>query len=224
MLLILVVLVTLLSAGCAETEVPYGQERKLALPGARQQVWAIAPAVNLSGEVVDPILQADLLFRQVQSIEGVRAIPVNRTAEVLSTLRIEQVQSMEQAQIVCQMLGADALLVPSVTLHDPYNPPKFGATLTLFGSGHARQAAFDARELTRRAAPGPGEILPRDLGVLQAADVFDAANGTTRDRLLRYAHGRHEPLGPLGAREYFWSMDRFTSFGYHELLEQLLTR
>ena len=52
--------------------------------------------------------------------------------EVYVGLGIEQVQSPEQAALVCDLLGCDALLVPTITAFDPYDPPKLGASLHLF--------------------------------------------------------------------------------------------
>src|SRR5688500_20062719 len=98
-----------LAAGCSSRP-HYGQERQVALPGTKRQVWAIAPAVNLSGQRVDPLLQADLAYQQLQHVDGITVIPVNRVAEVYAGLRIERVASQEQAELVCEMLGADGLL------------------------------------------------------------------------------------------------------------------
>src|SRR3954468_14550492 len=68
--------------GCSKTP-QYGTEPSLFLPGSARQTWAIAPAVNLSGVTqVDPIIQADLLFGQVQQTGGLNVIPVNRVVEV----------------------------------------------------------------------------------------------------------------------------------------------
>ena len=54
----------LIAAGCAP--VPYGFEQQQTFYGGRHPTWAVAPAVNLSGETqVDPILQADLLYHQL---------------------------------------------------------------------------------------------------------------------------------------------------------------
>jgi hypothetical protein len=52
--------------------------------------------------------------------------------------------------------------------------------------------------------------------------MFDAANGSVRDRLRRYAAGRHDPAGPLGEKEYYVSMDRYCGFVYSELIDQLV--
>jgi hypothetical protein len=216
-----------LSGACGPKEPEYGREFVHSLPPKKRQVWAVAPAINLSGQrEVDPLLQADLVYQQVQQIRGVTVVPVNRVAEVYAGLGIEQVQSAEQAALVCDVLGADALLVPTVTAFDPYNPPKLGASLHLFAKpgGYARPADVDPRELARRAAPPLDESLPasRDAGFLQAVGMYDAANGTTRDALFAYAQGRNDPLGPMGAKEYLASMDRYCGFVYHELAADLL--
>jgi len=77
--------------------------------------------VNLSGVTqVDPIIQADLLYAQVQQTAGLNVIPVNRVVEVFAALKIEQVQSEEQAAIICDVLGCDALLIATITAYDPY--------------------------------------------------------------------------------------------------------
>jgi hypothetical protein len=224
--LLTVALATL--TGCqAAPEPKWGTEAQQSLPGAKRQVWAVAPAVNLSGQRgVDPLLQADLAYQQLQQVDGVTVIPVNRVAEVYASLRIEQVQSREQAAIVCDLLGADALLVPTVTAYDPYNPPKLGASLHLFGkpAGYGRPDNVDPRALSRAARPKPSESAPPlpAAGFLQVVGMFDAANGTVRDALDRYAAGRSDPIGAYGRNEYLVDMDRYGAFVYHELIAELL--
>ena len=216
-----------LSVGCAERPPEYGREFVLSLPPKRREVWAVAPAINLSGQrEIDPLLQADLLYQQVQQVRGLTVVPVNRVAEVYAGLGIEQVQSAEQASLVCDLLGCDALLVPTVSAFDPYDPPKLGASLHLFRkpNTYARPANVDPRELVRRAAPPADESMPgsRDAHFLQAVGMFDAANGSTRDALDAYASGRNDPLGPMGAKEYRASMDRYCGFVYAQLTADLL--
>ena len=41
-------------------------------------------------------------------------------------------------------------------------------------------------------------------------------------QINRVFRGRNDPLGPLGPKEYFVSMDRYCGFVYHELLADLL--
>lgn len=224
--LIAAVLLSLL--GCTSNKpADYGVERPLFLPGNTRQIWAVAPVLNLSGEKqVDPILQADLVYQQLQQVAGITALPVNRVAEVYAALRIDQVHSEEQAALVCDLLGCDALLVATVTIYDPYAPPKLGASLTLFRKGgYRRPANVDPRELVRRAAPLPSESpsAPQP-GSVQVVGMFDAANGSIRADLMRYAQGRNDPVGPYKERAYLVEMDRFCGFVYHSLIEELLAR
>lgn len=220
-------LLLIVGSGC-QKPVVYGREQELGLDQERGEVWAIAPALNLSGQRdVDPLLQADIAYGQLQRVRGLTVIPVNRVAEVYNSLRIEKVQSAEQAAIVCDLLGCDALVVPTVTAYDPYNPPKMGASLQVFNrpGSFSRQAAasVDVRELSRAAAPPPGESLPKQPDTfIQAVGMFDAANGTTRDAVLAYAAGRNDPVGPMGAKEYLASMERYCGFVYYELIADVL--
>ncbi len=224
--------------GCSHPPPQYGVERPILLPGHKRQVWAVAPAVNLSGQkAVDPILQADLLYQQLQQVQGLTIVPVNRVAEVLGSLRLEKIQSEQQAAIICDLLGCDGLIVPTVTAYDPYNPPKMGAALVLFVKPpqFARQASVNPRDLARQASPAPNASLPgsgpatRPVmgygsgdGIVQVVGMYDAQNGSIRAALLRYAQGRNDPLGPYSAKEYFVSMDRYCGFVYHVLIADLL--
>jgi len=223
---LIALLVALLALnGCEPKPQPYGAERQLSWWGPKRQVWAIAPAVNLSGEnEIDPLLQADLVYQQLQSVNGITVVPVNRVAEVYASLRIEKIESEEQAAIVCDLLCADGLVVPTVTAYDPYNPPKVGAALQLFMPHGAlsQQAAVDVRELARQASPGPNDAMPTHGNFVQVVGMFDAANGSVRQAVLDYAAGRNDPKGPLGSKEYFVSMDRYCGFVYASLIRELI--
>jgi hypothetical protein len=236
--------------GCEKPPVPYGQEVPMQLPGGAEQVWAVAPAVNLSGQRVDELLQADIVYGQLQQVHGLEVIPVNRVVEVYEGLGIAKVESAGQAALVCDLLGCDALLVPTVTAYDPYDPPKLGAGLQLFRKprGYTRDPNEDVRELARRLGPvrlkpsglptwpdtggdagsvgaepvGPDGAIPSST-TLQAVGMFDAANGSVRDAVAFYAIGRHEPTGPLGSREYLLDMDRYCGFAYWSLTADLLS-
>ena len=124
-------------------------------------------------------------------------------------------------------LGCDALVVPTITAYDPYDPPKFGGSLAVFhrSAAGARKAEFiDPHDLDREAAPkpvGPPSIADNS-NVIQAVGMYDATNGSVRDALFGYARGRNDPQGPLGQREYILSMDRYCGFAYHMLIEQVL--
>jgi len=217
-----VLTLVLFAAGCLTP--PYGQEQQLALQTKARPVWAVAPAVNLSGEPqVDALLQADLLYQQLQAVHNITVIPVDRVVQVYAALRIEKVQSQEQAALVCEQLGCDALLIPTITAFDPYDPPKMAAAIQLLARpGSIHDPNVDAHELARRATPGENQSLSPRPNFLQAVGMYDAANGSVRDAVLTYAKGRNDPIGPLGAKEYFVNMDRYCGFVYHALITDLL--
>ena len=221
-------------SGCGENAPSYGTERSLTVAGMRRQVWAIAPAINLSGQqTVDPLLQSDILYYQLQTVRGLNVIPVNRVAQVYAALKLEKIQSAEQAAVVCDLLGCDGLIVPTVTAFDPYAPPKFGCSLELFGKpkDFAVPQNVDPRDLVRDASPpmtsgmhDAQQALSRGGAFAQSIGMFDAANGSVRQAVLDYAVGRNDPQGPLGPKEYFVNMDRYCGFAYHALLQDLVNK
>ncbi len=211
-------------AGCVTPK--YGVERQLSVRDGTHPVWAVAPAINLSGEsAVDPILQADLVFEQLQAVNNLTVIPVNRVVQVYAALHIDKVESEDQAAVVCRQLGCDALLVPTVTRYDPYDPPKAGIALQLLNAVKAAPSQqVDARELVREAAPNITQTLPVNPPFIQVVGMYDASNGSVRDAVLLYAKGRNDPTGPLKTKEYFVNMDRYCGFVYHTLITQMLER
>ena len=223
-ILALIVAACLLSGGCAG-DPKYGRERSLALKGPKQKVWAVAPVVNLSGQSgVDPLLQADLVYQQLQTVAGLTVVPVDRVAQVYAAAGLEQIQSAEQAQAVIDTLGCDGLIITTITQFDPYNPPKIGAAMQLFERKGDRTSGPDPQRMLRSATPGPETSLPQNSDFIQVVGMFDSTNGSVREAIAAYARGRHEPLGPMGAKEYFASMDRFCGFAYYSLTESLLVR
>jgi hypothetical protein len=215
-----------LCSGCAAWhDKPYGDEDQLSIPGDHRQVWAIAPAINISGQgQIDPLLQSDLVYQELQKVHGVTVIPVDRVVEVYVSLKIDKIQNERQAYDICQALGCDGLVVPTVTAYDPYDPPKFGASLQLFTKPgtFAKMPLLDPRALERAATTVSLPKMPETHNMAQVVEIYDAADGTVRDQVSAYSQGRTDPNGPLGAEEITLSMDRFCAFGYHELLNELL--
>ena len=217
------------ACGCADEAPQYGIERSVPFPGGRRQVWAVAPVLNLSGQKeVDPILQADLVYQQLQQVDGLTVLPVNRVAELYAGLRLKDgVQSEKEALAICDLLHCDGLVVPTVTVYDPYNPPKLGASLQLFLKPEATArtvgAVLNPHDMERSGTATT--ITPRKPptgSLVQVVGMYDAANGSVRAAVFRYAEGRNDPQGPFGAREYFMSMDRYCGFVYHVLIIDLL--
>jgi hypothetical protein len=213
-------------AGCSGSHPkPYGQEGQLYLPGTKRLVWAVAPTVNISGvSQVDPLLNSDLVYREMQQVHGLTMIPVDRVVEVYASLKIDKVESERQAYAVCDLLGCDGLIVPTITAYDPYDPPKLGASLQLFAkpATGAQVPRLDPHELERSPSPGNLQPMTPTRKLVQVVGLYDAADGSVLDSAKEYAKGRSDPNGPLGASEILMSMDRYCGFVYHELISQLL--
>ena len=220
--LLMATLIALGAVGCEAKKPEYGRETIMFSPKYAPRSFAIAPALNLSGQRgPDPLLQADLVFQELQQVRGITVVPVNRVVQAYAGLGLRQVETLEQAAAVCEAIGVDALVVPTITAFDPYDPPKMGASLQTFVRLRKTRDGVNVRELgrsaTERVQPGA-----KNADFIQAAKLFDAAAGTTRIRVSEYARGRVDPTGALGEREFFMNMDRYASFVWHELIEETL--
>jgi hypothetical protein len=215
-----------IGVGCAAWhDEPYGEEQQMFLPGQHRQIWAIAPAINISGESqIDPLLQSDLVYQEMQKIHGLTVIPVDRVVEVYVSLKIDKIQNERQAYEICKALGCDGLVVPTVTAYDPYDPPKFGACLQLFTQPGTfqRMPRIDPHELEQSPTTTALPPMPQTQNMAQVVEIYDAADGSVRDEVGAYSHGRTDPNGPLGVSEITQSMDRYCAFGYHQLLNELI--
>jgi hypothetical protein len=119
-------------------------------------------------------------------------------AEVFVTLSMDRVQNERQAQLICELLGCDGLIVPTVTAYDPYDPPKLGASLQLFVRQTPEQAQ-SKQEATRAAAT----INPHDL--VRQPKAMDVPAGSASMRPPRQADAAADvppppaPVLPPGA-------------------------
>lgn len=219
-------LLAFLALGCAEKAIPYGRESINYAPRYGPRSVAIAPCINLSGQSQpDPLLQADLVYQELQQVRGITAVPVNRVVQVMSGMRLRTIESTEQAWAICDAIGVDALLLPTITAFDPYDPPKFAGSVQMFvRKSTNRSGQIDPRMLSRRATGGEVQPSDRNADFIQVAAMFDAAAGSTRDRVDAYAKGRIDPAGALGTKEFYLNMDRYAAFAWHALLEDALSR
>jgi hypothetical protein len=139
-------------------------------------------------------------------------------------MKIDKIQSEKQAYDICKVLGCDGLVVPTVTAYDPYDPPKFGASLQLFvrPGTFQKMPPLDPRMLERSPTTVPLPPMPQAHNMAQVVELYDAADGSVLDEVASYSKGRTDPNGPLGLNEITMCMDRYCAFGYHELLNELL--
>jgi hypothetical protein len=213
----------LAASGCETGKLPPRQV--LTAPYQREHLWAVVPPVNESGvSRVDTARLADMIAQQAQQVQRVSALPVNRVLAAMDQLGLEAVRSTGDATALMQLLGADGLIVGSVTAYDPYPPPTLGLALQLFSrSDDPGDTTIDPVQIERTTS---GEILAGQLAapvpVAQVAGIFDARDQRTLIDLQSYAASRHLPESAYGNDLYLVSMDLFAQFASHRLIRDLL--
>ncbi|MDX2114416.1 MAG: hypothetical protein SFZ24_02180 [Planctomycetota bacterium] len=197
----------------------------------REIVYAVAPLRNESGvSLANELIISDTLVSEIDQARGITALPMNRTLAGMRALKIADVSSPAHARALAKALGADAVIVGSITAYHPYDPPVIGLSVGLFGVsehiGAPPQTAPglqpEALRTAVRETAAPTET-SKPTGPLSAvAAVYDASVGPTRDLVRAYAQGRHDPTSALGWERYTASMALYTRFACFETARQLL--
>ena len=215
----------LLSAAGCSFEPTLIRPRELSSPYKATQVWAIAPFANESGvSTVNTYRVADLFAQQVQQVDGIHAIPVNRVVAAMRANEIDMIATPADAVRLINALNVDAIVVGTVTVWDPYPPPTLGMAVQLFsGEPFAADSPFDPHELVRspNGDIAPSELNPAKAGA-QAAGVFDSRNNQTLAWVEQFAAGRTLPDGAYGKDVFLVNMQLYTQFVSFRLLHDLL--
>ena len=96
-------------------------------------------------------------------------------------------------------IAVENVSIPTITLYDPYDPPKFAGALQVFRKGKQELVPnVDVHELSRAATPPARRVTsaPQLAGFKQSTGMFDAANGTVLERLNNYAAAGMIPTVP----------------------------
>ncbi len=247
-MLSLVVLLLLLG-GC--TNGPWIQRQAGPQPQtvyADRVLWAVVPLRNESGSsYADGLKIADRLTNTLQTVDQIDVVPVNRVIAVMEALELLELRSPADVMHVARTLGVDGIIVGTVTAYDPYDPPKLGLQIEFYLNDQQSQfQTVDVRKLTQAATGAASQnarvggrqvIRPFSL----ATAMLDASNPVVRQRLAAFAAGRggQKPgseswwryvavnRGLLAKDDTDWhlyriSMDLFTDYASHELVERLL--
>ena len=223
--LLLLLLWAMPVAGCVFFHDPLTPPAALQNPAAQTRLWAVAPFANESGvSIVDSLAIADAFTQQLEQVEGIDTVAVNRVVQAMRAGGMPSVSTQAEALRLIEMLDVDALVVGTVTAFDPYPPPTLGMAVQAF-TRPSREArtALDPQALVRApsGAAAPGE-LGAPQATAQAAGVFDARNHQTLTWLAQYAAGRTEPNSAFGADVYLMDMELYTQFVSYRLIHDLL--
>lgn len=203
---------------------------RLSAPYGDRQVWAVAPLRNESGSLhADGFKAADQLAQRLETVMGLDTLPVNRVLAAMQSLQMQSVTSTEDAIKLRSLLGADGLVVGTITAYDPYDPPKLGLAIELYID--PRRDSFrvtDIRKLVRAATdqmslPAMPQRPSQPVSVVSG--FYDASDPAVRQKLHRYAAqrtGQDEDDPAQGWRLYQIDMDLYTEFVTYLVSQRLL--
>ncbi len=196
-----------------------------------EALWAIAPLRNESGTTAaNALTLSDKLAEAAGQVRGLRVLPVNRTLEAMRVLKMTEVNSPSQALQLAAELGADAILVGSISSYDPYSPPQLGMSLALVAQPGrlvlSPEGPPDHVDLRYRSSEYVGfPRSQRSSGPISSFSSFlDAKNHQVQADLRTYAIGREEGRSALGWRRYMASMDLYSEFVAWHAITTLLEK
>lgn len=195
--------------GCAHHRTSRPMESILQSPYRNVRTWVVAPVINLSGSRwFDPLTVSDELFGELQQVQSLNVLPVNKTLMAMERLRMGQINSAKSAAKIAELLHADGIVVAAITAYDAYNPPTVGMDIQM----------YSVRSI-EKAAPG-APIEP----VAQVSAIFNAANRSVRTELRNYAAGRKGSDKVLGTRRYLLDSNAYMRFVCHAMIQRLLVQ
>lgn len=230
-----VIALCVLITGCAKPD-PLRPPQQLISPYAStpaEPVWAVVPLRNESGtSAVDALAMSDTLVATVTQARGLRALPLNRTLDAMAALEMARPETPADLDRLARTLGADGVIVGSITAYDPYEPI-VGLALALFARPgsleHAGTAELeiDPRQLREQPTEYDYFGTQQALGRGPASSVMLVLDGRDHDvkmRVRRYAQGRQDAVSSLGWERYLKSAPEYERFVTFEALGLLLQR
>lgn len=200
-------------------------------PVQGERVWAVVPLRNESGTTAANAMRiSDTLVAHLTQVDGIAAVPLNRTIGAMQALGFNSIDSAAQALALARMIGADAIVLGSITAYEPYEPLRLGLTLGVFsvapeiiGAG-AEPAPTDDQIAFRKASTDRTLDGSSDIAqpLSAVAAVFDADNHAILMDLRRFTTGRHDETAALGWEAYTRSMGRYSEFVCFRTIELLL--
>ncbi len=204
-------------------------------PGGPELIWAVAPLRNESGVGAAPAeAVTDALVEQVEQIEGVASVPLNRTLAAMRALEMPYIDTPAEAVALAQTLGVDAIIVGTITSWDPYDPPVIGMALALFVTPGSVMATPPTEPVADPGPPDPVllQSAPRDATlpgsqwntrpISVVSRVLDGSNHAVQMSCKEFAEGRSPTVSALGWRRYLASMPLYAEFASFRLCADLL--
>lgn len=196
----------------------------LQAPYDSERVWAVVPFANESGvSAVDGNMVADRFVSEVEQVDGLRCLPLNRTLAVMQELGMTRISDIRQLYTLMRALQVDGVLIGTITDWDPYKPLRFGAAIEVVSAASESAAQpLDLKDVTMPTADSRVAVDGALVAISQASRLFDARNNETLAELDEYGSGRADASSALGSRVYEQRIDLFVRFGAYILVRDLL--
>jgi hypothetical protein len=214
--------------GCVTQKKTVTQPKPIVSPYPAPKAWAVLPFRNESGtSLVDGTAFADRLTQQIQQIEGIDVLPVNRVIETIFQGQPDVViDTVDEIYELINLLDVDGVIVGTITAWDPYDPPKIGVLAQLYS--RQRRDGSISLDTRRMSVAGSANDLPglrfHAQPVTQVGSYYDAANGQVIKNLQTYATGRVPIDSPSGWRRYTLSSDLFSEYVSYELMREFFAK
>lgn len=221
-------MVSLGFTGCAGSGASMVERRYQNPYHPRAWSLAVVPFRDLSGsETLDVMAVTDEFHIELQSIEGLHVMPVNRVLAAMMQLNMNKVNSPEDVTALAGILKVDAIIAGAVTRYDPYPPPQLGMIVQLYD-----RKDFLARGLPDYIDPGKLARMGKnfDMGtnasikpVIMVTRIFDAAKKDVIERIKEYAQSRQN-INSLLAWEKYTTSRNYLRFVSHEIIGELMAQ
>ena len=189
---------------------------------------AVVPFKNLSGsQAVNSVAATDEFVTELQQIDGLMVLPVNRVLAKLNDLGMSEVATPTDAMSLADALGVDVIIVGAINRYEPYQPPLVALAVEMYSRDQIVQEQNSDRYYINPAdlarAPKPIELDLRKSFEPQTTviRVYDAGQITTVERMKEYAAKHSEDKTPFGWKIYM-TQRRYLRFVSYEIIGELL--
>jgi curli biogenesis system outer membrane secretion channel CsgG len=167
---------------------------------------------------------ADNLVGAITDVQGISCLPFNRTLAAMQQLGLSRITNSAEAQMLANALGADGIVVGSITSYNAYTP-ELGVALALFakpGAMRTRGENWSPKELRTATTDQPTVAAISSAPLAQVHERFDAKNNQVLMDVQAFADGREKQQSAMGWRRYLASMDLFSQFAMYRATDALV--
>jgi len=190
---------------------------------------AIAPVLNFSGASdIDTLNVTDILYSELQQVQGITVVPVNRVLAQLAQDRIDDVQTPHQAVNLAKRVDADMIMVSAITEYDPYYPPIVGIASQIFTvtNDPPVHSAVDPIALQRLASPLRITVDDKrgHLPTSQLSRIYNSRDRRIVDEVKQFASSRGTGTSPYKWQLYLRSQTHYLRFVCHQGIRELFEK